>query len=166
VVLIVRRLLPEDHRLLRTLRLRSLFEAPASYGSTYEREVSFTDSDWSHRLRHDGNPHFVCSVQDTEPMGLVAVARDDADPQIAYLLGMWVNPEARGTGAADTLVDAAFAWAMTEGCVVARLHVTEGNDRAEHAYQRTGFHRTGATFVRARDGLTEIEMERLLRERP
>lgn len=41
-----------------------------------------------------------------------------------------------------------------------RLHVTEGNDRAETLYANQGFARTGRSFVRDRDGLAEIEMER------
>lgn len=132
------------------------------FGSTYEREVAFSERDWSHRLRPDGNPHFVCNARDGEPIGLVAVGRDEADPRVAYVLGMWVAEAARGTGAADALVAEVVRWATIEGCVVARLHVTEGNARAERMYERNDFHRTGGSLVRDRDGLTEIEMERLL----
>ena len=47
---------------------------------------------------------------------------------------MWVWPEARGTGAAEALVDAVVAG---EGPI--ELWVTQGNDRAIAFYRRMGF---------------------------
>ena len=53
-------------------------------------------------------------------------------------------------------------WATGQGCTAIRLHVTDGNRRAEGMYLRNGFERTGRTFVRERDGFPEVEMERRL----
>jgi RimJ/RimL family protein N-acetyltransferase len=54
-------------------------------------------------------------------------------------------------------------WADRAGYRAMSLHATEGNARAERAYQRHGFRRTGRTFLRERDGFTEFEMARELR---
>jgi ribosomal protein S18 acetylase RimI-like enzyme len=158
----VRRLEPDGHALLRAIRLRALSLEPHAFGSTFDRENAFSEELWRYRLRRDGNPHFVCCDESGEPVGLVASALDDDNHRIAELIGMWVDPQARGTGVADVLIAEVVRWAEAEGFTAVRLHVTEGNARAERVYQRNGFERTGQTFVRGRDGFPEIEMERLL----
>ena len=97
-----------------------------------------------------------------EAVGSIVGATDLSDSQIALLLAMWVEPQARGTGAADVLVGAVIRWAAAEHHVAIQLHVTEGNTRAERVYQRNGFERTGRSRLRERDGVAEFEMERRL----
>ena len=156
----VRRLEPQDHEVLRALRLRALSLEPHAFGSTFERESAFTDDTWRNRLRPEGNPHFACFDDSGAPIGLVAGMLDHNDDQrIALLVGMWVDPHARSTGTADALVEKVVLWSITQGCVAVRLHVTDGNARAEGMYRRNGFERTGRTFLRERDGFPEVEME-------
>ena len=154
----VRRLTPEDVDILRGVRLRSLQDAPSSFGSSYQRELSFTTEIWRSRLLTDGNPNVVDEGPDGEVVGMVTGLRDIDDPSLAHLVAMWVAPEARGRGAADRLVAGVVGWARSEGFSAVRLRVTDGNFRAEKLYERHGFQRTGATFLRERDGLTEVEM--------
>ena len=100
------------------------------------------------------------------PSGIAAVVPDETAADTANLVGMWVDPGARGTGVADELILQVFGWAGERAYRAVRLHATEGNVRAERAYHRHGFRRTGRTFLRGRDGLVEFEMERPLRETP
>ena len=160
----VRRLEPAQHELLRTIRLRSLSLEPTAFGSTFEREVAFSDDDWRGRLHPDASPTFVAYDDSGEAVGSIVGATDLSDSQIALLLAMWVEPQARGTGAADVLVGAVVRWAVAEHHVAIQLHVTEGNTRAERVYQRNGFERTGRSQLRERDGVAEIEMERRLEQ--
>jgi ribosomal protein S18 acetylase RimI-like enzyme len=160
-----RRLGPDDHGLLRTIRLRALSLEPSAFGSTFDREEAFSEEVWRDRLRPEGNPHFVCCEESGEAVGLVAGMINGDDHEIAELVGMWVDPHARGTGTADALVAEVANWAISKGCTTVRLHVTEGNSRAESTYRRNGFERTGRTFTRERDGFPEIEMERQLEGR-
>ena len=155
----VRRLTPFDRDLLRSLRLRALADAPSAFGSTYEREVAFPDEEWERRLDPDGNPGFVAETADGRAVGMACGVRDDTDAANAFLMAMWVDALARGTGAASLLIETVVTWATAKGFSTLTLHVTRGNDRAERRYQRHGFVRTGATFVRDRDGCTEIEMQ-------
>jgi hypothetical protein len=46
----VRRAVPGDEAILRELRLQALSEAPEAFGSTYERELARTNSDWQRWL--------------------------------------------------------------------------------------------------------------------
>ena len=154
----VRRLQPEDHELIRAIRLRSLTLEPAAFGSTLEREASFSDDDWRQRLAADASPHFVTTDESGAPTGLVVGAVDSEDPLLAHLFAMWVDPHARGSGAADALVGEVKRWAAAHGCAELQLRVTEGNTRAERMYLRHGFERTGQSWLRERDGHVELEL--------
>ena len=160
----VRRLQPTEHELLRSMRLRSLSLEPTAFGSTFEREVAFSDDDWRGRLHPGASPTFVACDDSGEAVGSVVGATDLGDTQIALLLAMWVEPQARGTGAADELIGAVIRWAAAEHHVAIQLLVAEGNSRAERVYERNGFARTGRSQVRDRDGVAEIEMERRLEQ--
>jgi RimJ/RimL family protein N-acetyltransferase len=156
----VRRLRPDEHELLRALRLRALGEEPDAFGSTYAREAAFTVAVWQDRLRPGGNPNIVCEADDGALLGIAGGVRDDRDGNVADLVGMWVDPVARGSGAADALVAEVISWAHQARITTLRLHYTEGNARARSLYERHGFRATGRTFLRERDGMNEIEMER------
>jgi ribosomal protein S18 acetylase RimI-like enzyme len=155
----VRRLDPSDREALRSARLRSLLDAPRAFGSSYEREVDFPDEVWEGRLADGANAQFAWTGADGGPLGIATFVHDRDDPRIGYLVGMWVDPAARGTGAADRLIDAVAGAARQAGAVVLRLHVAEGNGRAERVYERHGFGRTGRSTVRPRDRVREFEME-------
>jgi ribosomal protein S18 acetylase RimI-like enzyme len=155
----VRRLQVADSEMLRGLRLRALLDEPSAFGSTYERERDFTPDVWPQRLTTVGNAHFVCE-DDGAAVGMVAVVRDGPDAVVGNIVGMWVDPVARGRGAADALLSAVIGWTSQEHVPTLQLHVTEGNGRAERLYERHGFARTGRNFARERDGVIEIEMQR------
>ena len=72
----VRRLRPEDHELIRTIRLRSLTLEPTAFGSTFEHEAAFIEDDWRERLAPDASPHFVTIDDSGAPTGMVVGARD------------------------------------------------------------------------------------------
>jgi ribosomal protein S18 acetylase RimI-like enzyme len=158
----VRRVGGEDRDLVRELRLRALLDSPDAFGSTYEREAAFPLSVWDDRVRAPGNAHFLWDSPLGVPSGMASVVRDDEQPGAAHVVGVWVAPDVRGTGAADGLVVAAIEWAQRAGVTTLRLHVSEHNVRAERLYFRHGFTRTGVTFTRERDGATEFEMCRAL----
>jgi GNAT superfamily N-acetyltransferase len=160
VAMRVRRLGPGEHELLRTVRLRALADAPSAYGSTYEREHAFTVEIWDGRLRAEANTLLMCEADDGTPIGMAGGVRDADDPHMGDLVSMWVDPVARGSGAADALVAEVIRWAERAPLRILKLHITEGNVAAERLYERHGFTPTGTTFVRERDGMTETEMAR------
>ena len=162
----MRRLQPEDHELIRTIRLRSLTLEPAAVGSTFEREAAFSDDDWRERLAPDASPHFVTIDDSGAPTGLVVGALDAENPKVAHLFAMWVDPQARGSGTADALVNEVVRWAVAQGCAELQLRVTDGNDRAERMYRRNGFDRTGQWWFRDRDGHVELELVKRLHPEP
>ena len=158
----LRRAVLGDEPILRELRLQALSDAPDAFGSTYERELARTTSDWQRWLSSG-----VTFILD-EPEGahgIVAGRRDATDPAVVHLMAMWVHPSIRGSGAADGLVAAVLAWAESEGATVVRLDVVQANDRARRFYERNGFRPTGPEAVRERDGRIEVQMECLVNRR-
>ena len=96
----------------------------------------------------------------------MACARDATAPTVVDLMAMWVHPMMRGSGAADALIAAVIAWARTDGARMVRLRVVQDNARAQRVYERHGFQLTGRTRVRERDGVIEVEMERVIEGLP
>ncbi len=154
-----RRLRTDDHAELRALRLCAITGEPSAFGSTLDREVAFAEATWKDRLGPEGNPHFGGFDDAGALVGLAVGIPDATDASAAQLVGMWVDPVARGGGLAAELARLVVDWASALGCRVVRLHVTDGNTRAEALYARLGFVRTGHVTVRERDGLAEIAME-------
>lgn len=159
----IRRLEPDDHTSLRAVRLRALAGEPTAFGSTLADALTYGEEHWRARLAPDAHPHFG-AFDPTGAMAGMAVGLDEgADGGgAADLVGMWVDPELRGTGAAADLVGEVIRWAVGRGFMVVRLWVTEGNERAIGLYRKLGFVFTGERDVRERDGLTELQMELVL----
>jgi GNAT superfamily N-acetyltransferase len=151
----IRRAVNGDEGVLRDLRVQALTDAPAAFGSTLERELARTVEDWRKWM----SPGVTFLLQaDGEPRGLVAGVYDSADCAIVHLMAMWVHPAVRGSGAADSLVEAVKKWAASVRATEVRLNVVETNERARRCYERCGFRLTGGRGVVAKSGEAEIEM--------
>jgi GNAT superfamily N-acetyltransferase len=154
----VRRLAPDDWEIQRDLRLAALADAPSAFITTLDQARQAPEQQWRDRI--ETTPHFVVTVDDTPSGMAVGLPVDGA----AEVVGAWVDPGARGSGAIEALLDAVSSWAADEGHDRLRLWVVDGNERAERAYARYGFTRTGRTQpVPGRPGETEVEMVRTLR---
>lgn len=136
----VRRIAAGEAGLLRDIRLRALRDAPMAFGSTYEREAAFDESEWQRRVAENAagerSVAFVVEPRDGLAVGVV-------DGDVAHLYAMWVAPEARGSGAGRALVDAIVAWAQQRGPTRIETSVAEGNAAAAALYERAGFADTG-----------------------
>jgi GNAT superfamily N-acetyltransferase len=153
----VRRLGPDDWSTQRALRLAALADAPSAFLTTLADAQQFPEQLWRDRIAD--NPHFVADV-DGEPSGMAVGLLIDGAPEV---VGVWVRPQARGTGAIEALLDAVSSWAAAQGHRRLRLWVVDGNRRAERAYARYGFTRTGRTQpVPGRPDEVEVEMVRPL----
>jgi len=146
-----------DEPTLRRLRLAAMTDSPEAFGSTYEREAARTVEDWARWLSPGAT--FLMEALDGTAVGLVAAVPDATDP-VVHLMAMWVDPVARGTGAADALIQAVVAWASAHRASTVQLHVEQQNARARRVYERNGFRATGHEVAGARDGMIEVEMTR------
>jgi GNAT superfamily N-acetyltransferase len=163
-MVLVREITADDWEVMRDIRLAALAEAPYAFGSSYAREVAFTESQWRGRAegRPEGRSATFFAYNDTEaaPAGLVGVYVQDGQ---ADLVSMWVRPPARGLGVAEALVEAAACWAKAHDFGQIFLWVTESNAPARRLYARCGFTPTGGRQPLPSDPmLPEIRMSRAL----
>jgi GNAT superfamily N-acetyltransferase len=132
---VIRQVAAEDWERLREVRLRALADAPEAFLETVEQASTFSEDHWRSRatpsdtqasfVSDDGTAMVTCFVAD--------------DPATAFLVGMWVAPERRGTGVAGELVGRVVDWARAHSCERVCLSVEPGNDRAARLYEKCGF---------------------------
>ncbi len=121
----IRRARPEEWPVYRQVRLTALAEAPYAFMSTLEQEQGFGEDIWRQRLGSPTAATFL-AWREGEPAGTATGKTDDpadeyAVPDAWQLVGMWVDPRARGLGVADELVDMVANHARAEGGGVPRF---------------------------------------------
>ncbi|MGR8009774.1 GNAT family N-acetyltransferase [Streptomyces hypolithicus] len=163
-----------DWEKVRELRLAGLQDPLASIAflETYERASAQPDSFWQERTDTAAAGvavrQFVAAGPDGGWAGSVSaiverVGAEGSNPEPpaadarvgqVYIAGVFVRPEARGSGLAEELFRAALDWAWSlpvPRIDRARLFVHERNVRAEALYRKAGFVRSGNTVAAADD---------------
>jgi ribosomal protein S18 acetylase RimI-like enzyme len=160
-MIVVREVTADDWELMRDVRLAALAEAPSAFGSSYAREVAFTEEQWRGRISERSVTFFAREEPARAgPAGLAGVYVEDG---AANLVSMWVRPAARGLGAGKALVEAAAAWAKANDFPALFLWVTESNTSARRLYEGCGFTPTGQRQPLPSDpSIPEIAMSRTL----
>ena len=145
----------------KAVRLRALQDAPYAFGSTYQRESQFSDSEWLARVdRMDGARGIGFLAMDGETScGIVGTFLDKDDPTRAHLVSMWTAPAHRQRGVGRLLVGEALSWARSWNASTLFLMVTSNNHPAIRFYERLGFSQTGRTEPYPNDSaVLEYEM--------
>jgi RimJ/RimL family protein N-acetyltransferase len=138
----VRRIRMGEGELFKQMRLTSLHESPSAFSSTYESAVKRTPESWAEQVDHSAEgpdrATFLLFLENS-PIGIAALYRDMNNDDTGEVIQVWVSPEYRGTGAAETLLEAVFAWAKENGFRKILAGINKGNVRAARFYQRLGF---------------------------
>jgi GNAT superfamily N-acetyltransferase len=93
---------PSDWEAVRDIRLRSLREEPDAYASEYQTEARFEPNQWKQRLAIASS--YLAFDDDHALVGIATgLVTGDGD---TYVVGMYLTPEARGSGCARQLLDA------------------------------------------------------------
>ena len=157
----------DDWESVRALRLEMLRDTPKAYGERLADAERLQERDWRRRGRreHDVGGTTLAAI-DADGRWLGTMGVFVPGPRVGPLLvGVYVAPSHRGraAGVADALLDEIEVWAAAHGSAL-RLHVHEGNTRAQAFYARRGYEPTGATqaYVLEPSEL-EVEMIRQLR---
>ena len=140
----VERLQKREWRRLKSLRMRSVVDTPAAFGTSLESMKARKDEFWSAQVEHMAC-FVVCrhAQEGKEDLGLVRGTHDPESIEHVWLLGMWVDPTARGHGLGLRLGEAVLDWAraINEVCAV-KLEVAHDNRPAIELYERLGFKAT------------------------
>ncbi|OIK01084.1 GNAT family N-acetyltransferase [Streptomyces colonosanans] len=172
----IRPVRPEEWRAVKELRLESLRDpaAPLAFLETYEQALARPDSFWQDRTsgasHGTGARQFVAVAPDGSWVGTVVALVEEPGSQDffgraverrqAQLVGVYVQPEARGSGVTRELFGVAVEWALGLGGVErVRLHVHQDNVRADRFYRKFGFVRTGEVVPNGDLSKVDYEME-------
>lgn len=143
---VIGHLSPHDWMAYKATRLRSLQEAPDSFGSTYKREAAFTEEQWVARLSPSTNmiaSTTLMAVEDNIGVGLISGVISAGVPEQANVYQMWVAPECRGCGVGTSMLDLLVGWAKQHHVQSLMLAVTTSNNEAVSLYASYGFKDTG-----------------------
>ncbi len=152
-VVTIREVRPDEWRTWRELRLRSLADAPDSFGQTLDDAQALPDEQWPKYVERQPMGLRLFAERDRVVVGMVVaiVGREGGDHRRCDVYAMWVAPEARGTGAGQMLVDAALRWSRSRGALDVYLRVSDTAEAARRLYERCGFRDSGERTA-VRDG--------------
>ena len=156
---------PADARQYRALMLHAYEQAADAFTSTVEERAVEPASWWRARIADPtGMAVAFGAFQGVELVGAVAL-EFSAKPKTrhkALLIGMYVLPDWRGSGAARALLQAAIDRCKSRGDIlVMQLTVTDGNEPAIALYRSAGFAPFGTEpmAIRTADGFrTKVHM--------
>jgi GNAT superfamily N-acetyltransferase len=149
---------PADARQYRALMLHAYEQAADAFTSTVEERAVEPASWWRARIADPtGMAVAFGAFQGVELVGAVAL-EFSAKPKTrhkALLIGMYVLPDWRGSGAARALLQATIDRCKSRGDIlVMQLTVTDGNEPAIALYRSAGFEPFGTEpmAIRTADG--------------
>jgi ribosomal protein S18 acetylase RimI-like enzyme len=142
----VRPLGEEDWQEFRAIRLAALRDSPDAFAASAEDEEAFDEDFWRLRLRRSTRLVAVQTGEDgstRRPVGVVSLGQGkDEEGRVAEIFGLWVAPDARGTGVATKLVEASAERARRDGRTHVSYWVGTDNGRAVAFASGIGFRPT------------------------
>src|SRR4051794_20657282 len=96
----------------RDVRLRALAESPRSFTASLAEESDREEQFWRDRMTRS---HRLVAERGGVPLGIVSVGPFEDDPTAAEVFGMYVVPDARGSGVSWRLMEAAATRAARDG---------------------------------------------------
>ena len=133
----IRRVVSEEWENWKMIRLDSLKQHPESFGSSYEDEAALSDDDFRRRI---SNNTLWGAWLNNQMVGTVGffVMKGEKVCHRGCMFGMYLQNEARGSGAAGGLVQTLLEYARSH---VAQVHCTviTENEPAIKLYKRHEF---------------------------
>ena len=120
----------------RDVRLRALAESPGSFTATLAEEADRNEQFWRDRLTRS---YRLLAERGPVSQGIVSVGAYEQEPSAAEVFGLYVVPEARGSGVSWRLVEAAAALATQQGYLQLYYWVGTDNGRAVGFANNFGF---------------------------
>ena len=159
----VGRLVADDWRTYRAIRLAMLQDSPSAFGSTHDQAARNDEQVWKQRLTDNA---VLLARVGRAPAGSAMYSVFGATrPGDCFLFGMWVDPGFRRAGVGQALVGAVLARACAAGKSRVLLHVVADNLPARWLYERAGFLATGRSVPYPHDDrLSEVEMELVVQD--
>lgn len=142
--MIIRPTIEDDWATLKAIRLAALLDAPTAFGVSHQKAATQTEAQWRERAAaataSRPKTAFWLAFDEAVSGDAIGMIGAGVDGQGHYnLIGMWVTPVQRGSGAARQLVEAVKARAVELGHRRIVLDVAPENARAARFYVNQGF---------------------------
>lgn len=138
------------------LRLTALKVAHESFGSTYEREVQFTEQQIIERISPNSNKFFMGIFDEKELIGVVSFHREvgQKDRHKGNIYGMFIHEDYQGKGLAKLLLSTLINKVKEEypDLEQIRLSVVSNNISAIKLYGHLGFEKYGVEINALKEG--------------
>ena len=159
------RLAPDDWERLKALRIKSAIDSPEAFATSLEVMRNRPREFWNQQIKQ-----MACFTVYTvehgknKDLGLVRGAIDPHLKSQVWLLGMWVDPVARGNNLGQQLTQKVIEWGRNINASILKLEVISTNRFAVNLYERVGFTLTGHSTSRSTPlrHLVDVEYEYFL----
>jgi ribosomal protein S18 acetylase RimI-like enzyme len=155
-------LVPDDWQQYKTIRLESLRSDPQAFGSNYAKESLYTEEKWRSRLVPYSNEskQWIVNIADENNVIVGTMAAFNSEPNVAYVVGVYVKKEHRGQGLASMLMGTLLAKIKEHSeYSVVKLTVNKEQTSAVALYKKFGFVITKEGRVILGDGKEYPELE-------
>ncbi|MGL6029964.1 MAG: GNAT family N-acetyltransferase [Legionella sp.] len=127
----------QDWMILKEIRLTALLDTPTAFGVSYSTAITNSDEQWKQRASPETQPKFWLAFKDDKAIGMIGAGMDQIGRY--NLIAMWVQPESRELGIAESLVNAVKSDAISRGFTEVFLDVSPDNLNASRFYKKHGF---------------------------
>lgn len=132
----ITQLSPDEWQKYREIRLEGLQTDPLAFGSSYEEEINFTETNWRNRI----NAMWFALV-DGKIVGMIGLltGANMSTRHCGQIISLWVKPTFRGQGIAKALVQKLQEIAPQHGLRKLSLQVATTQTNAIKLYEIMGF---------------------------
>lgn len=137
-----RKLLPEESKNYRTIRLESLEKFPESFGANYQEALNIEKFRMESDIEDQTPERFVFGAfADQKLIGICTFVKDENNTGNIYQ--MYVKKEFQGKNIGQGLIEAVIHEACKKfNGIAIILEVTPGNNKAYNLYRKIGFQET------------------------
>lgn len=168
----IRPVSPTDAAALRALRIEALTNHPAAFAADPAITAAESVERWAERIHdytHGSEGTVFVADTSTGLAGMCGVGREHwpKTRHSAYIWGVYLRPELRGSGAAVELLAACEDWARQNGITILKLGVAVNNAAAVRAYARAGYTVYGVdprALLVDGDYIDELMMSKVIRD--
>lgn len=140
----IRLVSPTDAATLRALRIEALTNYPAAFAADPAKTAAESVEQWAERIRGyvHGDEATVYVAETPDGLaGMCGVGREHwpKTRHSAFIWGVYLRAELRGSGAAAELLTACENWAREKGITILKLGVSVNNIAAIRCYAKAGY---------------------------
>ena len=145
IVINIRRIVPNEYEIYRSIRLKSLQEDPYAYSTKYDEANKRANQSWIDQVNEMALSQDVCAFlvfDNQEAIGLCGLYRNRENKREGEIVQVWINNAYRSCGIAKEMITKIMEWAKDNkiNSIIAKVYLN--NPRAIRFYEKIGFEST------------------------